>query len=155
MSHSVHELDLPLAHRPDQTASEHEPVGMATDRRRGITQFTVHIPDANARSTTATASSTDSTAGKSGKSASRWSTVEFKIYGLVFAVVVPLMVWIPIRLSQGEYSAFNLSLAFIVADTCLAFLTESHPNYHKYAYRLSNGWIPGRKVVCGVENSHL
>ncbi|KAJ9110167.1 hypothetical protein QFC20_003019 [Naganishia adeliensis] len=81
-----------------------------TDRRKGVAQLTVHIPDAAARTPPPT-------------SRSRWSTLEFRLYALAFAVVVPLMVWVPISLSS-----------------------ESHPNYPNYAYRLSDGWIPGRKV---------
>ncbi|KAJ9109716.1 hypothetical protein QFC19_001946 [Naganishia cerealis] len=104
---------------------------MATDRRRGVTQFTVHIPDANTNASTLTTSA--ELYGKSTRSASRWSSLEFKIYGLIFAVVVPLMVWVPIRLSQGKSSH----------HMCVS---KSHPNYYNYAYKLGDGWIPGRKV---------
>lgn len=36
-----------------------------------------------------------------------------------------------------------------------AHSSESHPNYPNYAYRLSNGWIPGRKVVSFHRCCHL
>lgn len=60
------------------------------DRRKGVAQLTVHIPEAAARTPPPA-------------SRSRWSTLEFRLYALVFAVVVPLMVWVPISLSSGEY----------------------------------------------------
>lgn len=31
-----------------------------------------------------------------------------------------------------------------LSDRCPA----SDPNYHKYEYLLSDGWVPGRKIVC-------
>lgn len=52
----------------------------------------------------------------------RWNTWEFRFYGLVFAVMVPLMIWVPIRLS------FNTS-----------------QNYALYARYLVPGWLFGRK----------
>jgi hypothetical protein len=30
----------------------------------------------------------------------------------------------------------------------LTLFVESHPNYTRYSRLLSDGWIPGRKVVC-------
>lgn len=30
----------------------------------------------------------------------------------------------------------------------LMVFAESHPNYSRYSHLLSDGWIPGRKVVC-------
>lgn len=30
----------------------------------------------------------------------------------------------------------------------LIIFAESHPNYSRYSHLLSDGWIPGRKVVC-------
>ncbi|RCK64149.1 Glycerol uptake protein 1 [Candida viswanathii] len=54
---------------------------------------------------------------------SRWSTLEFKFYYLVFLVVVPLM------FKAGMDSA-----------------NENNPNYPKFEHLLSPGWIFGRKV---------
>ncbi|SPO36217.1 probable GUP1 - Multimembrane-spanning protein essential for proton symport of glycerol [Pseudozyma flocculosa] len=51
----------------------------------------------------------------------RWHTLEFRFYALVFLVMVPLMVWVPVQLSQ-----------------------PSNPNYSKYAWHLRPGWIAGR-----------
>ncbi|SPO24530.1 probable GUP1 - Multimembrane-spanning protein essential for proton symport of glycerol [Ustilago trichophora] len=51
----------------------------------------------------------------------RWHTLEFKFYYLVFAVMVPLMVYVPVRLS-----------------------TPSNPNYYSYSNHLKAGWIAGR-----------
>ncbi|KAI0373624.1 MBOAT-domain-containing protein [Pilatotrama ljubarskyi] len=53
----------------------------------------------------------------------RWRTPEFMVYYVVFCTVVPVMVWIPYRLSS-----------------------PSHPNYPFYEGWLSPGWIFGRKV---------
>ncbi|PVG04049.1 putative GUP1-Multimembrane-spanning protein essential for proton symport of glycerol [Serendipita vermifera] len=53
----------------------------------------------------------------------RWRTLEFRIYGLLFLLVVPLMVYSPVQLSQ-----------------------ESHPNYTSYRFKLSKGWIGGRLI---------
>ncbi|KAG9236428.1 glycerol:H+ symporter-like protein [Amylocarpus encephaloides] len=54
---------------------------------------------------------------------SRWSTVEFYFYYVVFLVVVPYMFWIAYDVSR-----------------------PSDPNYHKFEPWLSPGWIPGRKI---------
>ncbi|KXN84378.1 Glycerol uptake protein 1 [Leucoagaricus sp. SymC.cos] len=54
---------------------------------------------------------------------SRWGTLEFKVYYLVFLVVVPIMAWIPVSLSS-----------------------PSNPNFILYRNRLEEGWIPGRLV---------
>lgn len=51
----------------------------------------------------------------------RWHTLEFKFYYLVFAIMVPLMVYVPVRLS-----------------------TTSNPNYYSYSNHLRPGWIAGR-----------
>ncbi|KAG8784269.1 glycerol transporter [Serendipita sp. 397] len=53
----------------------------------------------------------------------RWKTPEFLIYGLLFLIVFPFMVYSPIQASS-----------------------ESHPNYHLFQYKLSQGWINGRRV---------
>ncbi|CAN3355578.1 membrane-bound O-acyltransferase Gup1p [Diutina catenulata] len=54
---------------------------------------------------------------------SRWGTLEFKIYYLVFLVVVPLMI-----------------------KTCMDASNETNPNYPKFQHKLSPGWIFGRQV---------
>jgi len=64
----------------------------------GIAQLTVHIP-----------SSFKENAGKGGDfertTPARWRTREFYFYYLIFVFAVPLMAWIPISLSQGEFAA--------------------------------------------------
>lgn len=64
-------------------------------RRRGmaITDLTVEIP-----STTRTTSNP----GENSQKQSRWGTLEFTLYYIVLCVVVPLMIWIPVTLSNGE-----------------------------------------------------
>lgn len=54
---------------------------------------------------------------------SRWSTLEYKVYLLVFAVIVPLMY-----------------------KTCMDASNETNPNYPKFQHLLSQGWMFGRKV---------
>ncbi|RLV94717.1 Glycerol uptake protein 1 [Spathaspora sp. JA1] len=54
---------------------------------------------------------------------SRWSTIEFKLYLVVFAIVVPLMV-----------------------KTAMDASNETNPNYPKFAPLLTDGWMFGRKV---------
>ncbi|GLB44756.1 putative membrane-bound acyltransferase family protein [Lyophyllum shimeji] len=53
----------------------------------------------------------------------RWGTLEFRVYTAVACVVLPIMAWIPISLSQ-----------------------PSNPNYWQFQGRLSHGWIPFRNV---------
>ncbi|KAJ7594897.1 MBOAT, membrane-bound O-acyltransferase family-domain-containing protein [Mycena floridula] len=57
------------------------------------------------------------------KRPSRWKSLEFKLYWTVVIVMLPVMVWIPITLSN-----------------------PSHPNFHLFSSKLSPGWILGRKV---------
>lgn len=59
---------------------------------------------------------------------SRWNTIEFYLYGVVFAIAVPMMVWAAVSASS-----------------------TSNPNYSKYSHLLSKGWILGRQV----DNSDL
>lgn len=61
----------------------------ARQQSRGIVAFTIETPD-----------SSSSRPPSASRPPSRWETPEFIIYGLVFATVVPLMVWKPIQLSQ-------------------------------------------------------
>ncbi|PSR87411.1 putative glycerol:H+ symporter [Coniella lustricola] len=54
---------------------------------------------------------------------SKWRTPEFSLYYIVFAICVPLMLWIPYTVSR-----------------------PSDPRYHSYLPWLSPGWIPGRMI---------
>ena len=54
----------------------------------------------------------------SGRSASvsepgppRWRSREFMVYYVAFAIVVPMMIWIPIRLSSGTSAPMMLNMA--------------------------------------------
>ncbi|WFD36705.1 glycerol transporter [Malassezia cuniculi] len=49
---------------------------------------------------------------------SRWNTPEFYFYYLMFVIVVPYMVYVPMRISR-----------------------DSHPNFEKYAHYLRPGWM--------------
>ena len=104
------ETELPLVRPANDRLGE--PSGMPVarsplDRRSGPTKFTVNIPESYPPQTTSTYPPKQGIQTK----ASRWSTIEFKVYGVVFAIVVPLMIWIPIRLSQGK-PHFRLLLPF-------------------------------------------
>ena len=56
---------------------------------------------------------------------SKWRTPEFYFYYFVFLTIVPYMFWIAYDVSR-----------------------PSDPNYHKYEHLLSDGWVPGHKIVC-------
>ncbi|EIW65751.1 hypothetical protein TREMEDRAFT_72521 [Tremella mesenterica DSM 1558] len=77
-----------------------------------ITNFTVGIPDSVSRP-----------GHELHTNPSRWRTKEFIFYAMMFVLVVPVMIWIPIRLSS-----------------------PTNPNYPLYARRLSKGWLFGRPV---------
>ncbi len=82
-----------------------------------------------------------SNAVASGASPSKWGTLEFYVYYVVFLVAVPLMFKTVVDVSQG-WSSWSWSQ--MPADT---IALESHPTYPTYSHLLSQGWIPGRKVV--------
>lgn len=58
-------------------------------QRRGIVQLTVDVPSSYRPATNA----------EEIKSRPRWLTLEFLLYYMVAVVVIPLMVWVPMRLS--------------------------------------------------------
>ncbi|KAK6906198.1 hypothetical protein I203_100183 [Kwoniella mangroviensis CBS 8507] len=104
-----HELPLPVPSPASPSASS------LTGKKHSITDFTISIPGSTIRTNTNTSTTTQ-------HSIPRWNTLEFRLYALVFVVVVPMMIWIPIKLSL-----------------------PSHPNYWNYEHRLSEGWF-GYKV---------
>jgi len=72
-----------------------------------------------------------------------WHTFEFYIYYFFFITVVPTMFYVAYSVSKRTKSAFIHQ----VLDLATNPLPASHPNYSSYASLLSDGWIPGRKVV--------
>ena len=70
---------------PSHTA----PATRPAPTKKALTDLTISIPGSQARPDAPV-------------QPSRWGTTEFKLYGLVFALVVPLMVLVPMRLSSGE-----------------------------------------------------
>ncbi|KAF8626599.1 hypothetical protein AX17_006517 [Amanita inopinata Kibby_2008] len=82
-----------------------------------IIKLTVDIPSSVRRTSGGTSAPSPAPAPP------RWSTFEFKVYYLVFLLVIPVMVWIPVSLSL-----------------------PSHPNYPFYRSRLSPGWLFGRRM---------
>ncbi|WWC72931.1 uncharacterized protein I206_106895 [Kwoniella pini CBS 10737] len=101
-------LPLPIPSTPSPSLSNQK-------EKYNITKFTIDIPGNQIRQEVDNTNDIE-------KSTSRWNTLEFRLYGLVFLLVVPLMIWIPIQLSL-----------------------PSHPNYYNFEYRLSEGWF-GYKV---------
>ncbi|PCH42536.1 MBOAT-domain-containing protein [Wolfiporia cocos MD-104 SS10] len=81
-------------------------------RRKGITKLTIDIPSSYRPHVEAEAHPLP-----------HWKSLEFIIYGIIFCIVVPVMVWIPVQLSSS-----------------------SHPNYMMYHRRLTPGWLFGRQV---------
>ena len=93
---------------------------------RGIASLTIDTGPlsgqaARSNGSTTEASPTISTGASTGVKRGRWHTLEFRFYFVVFAVVVPLMVYVPVRLSW-----------------------PSNPNYYSYSNHLKPGWIAGR-----------
>lgn len=120
------------AHHASRDAT---PVPFALGKRdMAVTDFTITIPG-SVRSTAA-----------SETSQSRWRTKEFMLYYLAFVLVVPIMIWWPIRLSQGRFTLLHLYTCLQSSEKS-AKDTENHPNYPLYAWRLSDGWLFGWKVV--------
>jgi len=72
-----------------------------------------------------------------------WHTIEFYIYYFFFITVVPTMFYVAYSVSKRTTQAFIHQVFDLVTDPRPA----SHPNYSSYANLLSDGWIPGRKVV--------
>lgn len=77
---------------------------MAADPRHGITKLTVYIPDSGSNGGN---SGSHGSNAKNGSDLNqpkppRWNTLEFKFYGFVFAVMIPIMIWIPMSVSQSE-----------------------------------------------------
>lgn len=85
-------LEMPTDLRPAH-ATESFKLESPLSRRRGITKLTVEVP----------LSSSSKRPEASQSRPARWKTPEFIFYGVAFCAVVPVMVWIPIQLSSGEF----------------------------------------------------
>ena len=72
-----------------------------------------------------------------------WDTMEFYFYYFVFVTVVPTMFYVAYSVSKRTTPAFIHQVFDLAANPRPA----SHPNYSSYVGLLSDGWIPGRKVV--------
>ncbi|KAE9411626.1 MBOAT-domain-containing protein [Gymnopus androsaceus JB14] len=108
------ELILPSTSEPTVSYHPFSSEEFPARRRMAITDLTVEIPS-NTRTT--------SNPGENSQKQSRWGTLEFTSYYIVLCVVVPLMIWIPVTLSNA-----------------------SHPNYKEYQPELSQGWLLGREL---------
>ena len=73
---------------------------------------------------------------------SRWFTLEFTFYYLVLAISLVTVLTSAISFSSGilhsKGSAFKSELF-----ACI----ESHPNFHLYSHKLSEGWMFGKRLV--------
>ena len=78
-----------------ESMSPGQPTDVEEPSRKGILHFTVNVPPGSVRQRTVQA-----------RPPPRWRTPEFYLYYLVFAVAVPIMVWKPIRLSEGAQKSF-------------------------------------------------
>ncbi|KAJ3854031.1 MBOAT, membrane-bound O-acyltransferase family-domain-containing protein [Lentinula lateritia] len=110
------EIPLPIT-SPTAQAHHPHPSFFFADRQSTsmtITDLTVKIPSSS-RGT--------SIPNESNRKPSRWGTVEFKFYYVILCLALPLMIWIPITLSD-----------------------PSHPNYPQYQYKLWQGWLFGRNL---------
>lgn len=86
-------IDMPTDLRPAIVPFEMD-YDEASYKRTGITKLTIDIP-----------SSHRTRRPEEYRSPPRWRTLEFAFYYLVFAVVLPMWVWIPVQLSKGERAA--------------------------------------------------
>ncbi|KAI6155414.1 MBOAT, membrane-bound O-acyltransferase family-domain-containing protein [Pisolithus tinctorius] len=108
-------IDMPLTDTHNSKVAVHhfEPADMAPlDSARGIASLTVGIP-----------SSRKNRQPDGPSSPPRWKTPEFIFYYIAFVVVVPLMAWVPIRLSS-----------------------PTNANYPFFRHQLKPGWLFGREV---------
>ncbi|PIL32352.1 transporter [Ganoderma sinense ZZ0214-1] len=104
-------VQMPSDLRPTSTFDLDSPLE-SSYRPKGITRLTVHIPTAYNEQVKAEPHPPP-----------RWRTPEFMAYYVVFVCALPIMFWIPYRLSS-----------------------PSHPNYPYYEGSLSPGWLFGRRV---------
>lgn len=120
--------------------------GHSAHRRPHITDFTISLDEVDGRTV-----GVDGSGGARARASlgpepgpPRWRTREFMLYGLVFVLVVPVLVYWPMRLSRRGSSVRDLVVA---AWKSQLTTTASHPNFPAYAHRLSPGWLFGRQVV--------
>ena len=93
-------VEMPTDLRPTSNLELDSPPE-SSYRPRGVTRLTVHIPSAYNPQVKAQP-----------HPAPRWRTPEFLVYYVVFVCVVPLMVWIPYRLSSRECACFCIGSTY-------------------------------------------
>ena len=93
MSADTDDLELQMSPRT-QNGQRYEHTGEAemniSPQRRGILHLTVDTPLSETTQKTVL-----------NRQSPRWRTPEFYVYYLIFAIVIPAMVWKPISLSRG------------------------------------------------------
>lgn len=124
-------LQMPSDDARQISAFELDDTPKSSEKRR-ITDLTVDIPSSRRRSQHGRV--------EPEKPHPRWRSLEFRFYYLVFAVVVPIMIWIPVQLSSREYFFPGYMHTLMGAEAL-------HQNYPYYRNRLSPGWLFGRELV--------
>lgn len=71
---------------------------------------------------------------------SRWRTPEFYFYYVSISASIFFMFKLVIDCSKGTFTSSQEGILELTQ-------TESHPNFSEFSHLLSDGWIPGRKVV--------
>lgn len=135
------EIPLPITSPTAQAHHHSHPPFSFADRqntRMTITDLTVKIPSSS-RST--------SIPSESSRKPSRWGTVEFKFYYVILCLALPLMIWIPITLSDRMCYLASSKLRCTEITALVCPLLASHPNYPQYQYKLWQGWLFGRNLV--------
>ena len=82
---------------------------------------------------------------------SRWRTNEFYFYYLSISASVFFMFKLVLGCSKGQFTSVsrlpNITSTQHHPEVQTNGSAESHPNFSKFSHLLSDGWIPGRKVV--------
>ena len=116
-------------------------VSLSPQSTRAITDFTISVSGSSAPSTQ-----------KAEPGPSRWRTKEFMVYGVVFALVVPVMVWSPMRLSSSRsfhiHGSGNSSCEVHSESSELSSVRE--PTVPRMAFRTSSRAFACR-LTCRAE----
>lgn len=110
----------------DASPEFHIQAGQVSKLDMELTDLTISVPGCTRRS-------------EDDPPPARWRTPEFIFYGIAFVIVVPLLIYWPMRLSLREYMSRPRGRR---ADS----LPASNPNYWQFDRRLSPGWLFGRQV---------
>lgn len=116
---------------------------------RGVTAFTIQVQTPYKDSAEAFISPNKpqaSTSPLTGARKSRWNTWEFYFYALVFAIAVPYMCWVPMRLSESEFTQKRKGKRWVISEVEYQFVANNI-NFPRYSWQLKRGWLFGRLRV--------